>query len=114
MEEKNVDCYVVNTGDFMGTKVKPADTLGILETIVEGKAKFEKWGNFEDIEIMNDWEGKTADFTPDLGNAEYVAALKNAMQNRVDAVEGFATKKEGYDKLPDEALAAVKKLVDAL
>ena len=98
----------------MGTKVKPADTLGILETIVEGKAKFEKWGNFEDIEIMNDWEGKTADFTPDLGNAEYVAALKNAMQNRVDAVEGFATKKEGYDKLPDEALAAVKKLVDAL
>ena len=33
---------------------------------------------------------------------------------RVDAVEGFATKKEGYDKLPDEALAAVQKLVDAL
>ena len=27
---------------------------------------------------------------------------------------GFATKKEGYDKLPDEALAAVQKLVDAL
>ena len=47
-----------------------------------------------------------------LGNAEYVAALKNAMQNRVDAVEGFATKKEGYDKLPDEALAALKKLVE--
>ena len=37
VEEKNVDCYIVNTGDFMGTKVKPADTLGILETIVEGK-----------------------------------------------------------------------------
>ena len=30
----------------------------------------------------------------------------------VDAVEGFATKKEGYDKLPDEALAALKKLVE--
>ena len=38
-------------------------------------------------------------------------ALKSAMQNRVDAVEGFATKKEGYDKLPDEALEALKKLV---
>ena len=93
----------------MGKKVKPADTLGILETIVEGKANFTQWGPFEDIEIM-DWEG----FTPDLNDAEYKAALKSAMQNRVDAVEGFASKKEGYDKLPDEALAAVKKLVDAL
>ena len=113
VEEKDVACYIVNTGDFMGTKVKPADTLGILETIVEGKANFEKWGNFDDIEIMYDWSGKTSDaFKPDMNNAEYVAALKAAMQNRVDAVEGFATKKEGYDKLPDEALAALKKLVE--
>jgi phosphoenolpyruvate carboxykinase (ATP) len=114
IEEKNVDCYIVNTGDFMGTKCKPADTLGILETIVEGKAKFEQWGDFEDIEIMYDWSGKTADFKPDLSNAEYRAALKSAMQNRVDAVEGFNTKDGGYDALPDEALAAVKKLVDVL
>lgn len=109
VEEKNVDCYIINTGDFMGKKVKPADTLGILETIVEGKASFKQWGPFEDIEIM-DWEG----FVPDLNDADYKAQLKNAMQNRVSAVEGFATKKEGYDKLPEEALTAVKKLVDAL
>ena len=109
VEEKNVDCYIINTGDFMGKKVKPADTLGILETIVEGKASFEKWGPFDDIEIMN-WEG----FEPDLNDAEYKGQLKNAMQNRVDAVKGFAEKKEGYDKLPDEALEAVQKLVDAL
>ena len=93
----------------MGKKVQPKDTLGILEAIVEGKAEFKKWGNFDDVEIM-DWEG----FVPDLNDAEYKNALKNAMQNRVDAVEGFATKKDGYDKLPDEALAAIKKLVDAL
>ena len=109
VEEKDVDCYIVNTGDFMGKKVQPKDTLGILESIVEGKASFEKWGNFEDIEIMK-WEG----FEPDLNNAEYKAALKAAMQNRVDAVKGFNEKDGGYDKLPDEALAAVQKLVDAL
>ena len=109
VEEKNVDCYIVNTGDFMGKKVQPKDTLGILEAIVENKTDFKQWGPFADIEIM-DWEG----FVPDLNDAEYKAALKNAMQNRVDAVEGFATKKDGYDKLPDEALAAIKKLVDAL
>ncbi len=109
VEEKNVDCYIVNTGDFMGKKVQPKDTLGILESIVEGKAEFKQWGPFEDIEIM-DWEG----FTPDLNDAEYKAALKSAMQNRVNAVEKFATDKGGYDKLPDEALEAVKKLVAAL
>ena len=107
VEEKNVDCYIINTGDFMGKKVKPADTLGILETIVEGKASFAQWGPFSDIEIM-DWEG----FIPNLADADYVAALKNAMQNRVDAVEGFNTKKEGYDALPAEALDALKKIVD--
>ena len=114
IEEKDVDCYIVNTGDFMGTKCQPADTLGILEDIVEGKATFEKWGNFDDIEIMYDWSGKTADFRPNLDDPEYKAALKAAMQNRVDAVEGFSTAKNGYDKLPDEALKAVKRLVDAL
>lgn len=57
-----------------------------------------------------DWEG----FVPNLDDAEYKAALKNAMQNRLDAVEKFSTDKGGYDKLPDEALEAIKKLVDAL
>ncbi len=107
VEEKNVDCYIINTGDFMGKKVQPKDTLGILESIVEGKASFTQWGPFEDIEFM-DWEG----FTPDLSDKAYTTELKNAMQNRVAAVEGFATKKEGYDKLPDEALEALKKIVD--
>ena len=109
VEEKNVDCYIINTGDFMGKKVKPADTLGILETIVEGKAEFKPWGPFSDIEIM-DWEG----FEVNMDDPAYKSALKDAMQNRVDAVEGFATKKEGYDKLPDEALEAVKKVVAEL
>jgi len=109
VEEKNVDCYIINTGDFMGKKVKPADTLGILESIVEGKANFTQWGPFTDIEIM-DWEG----FTPDMKDADYLAQLKSAMQNRVDAVAKFATAKDGYDKLPDEALAALQKLVDEL
>ena len=117
VEEKNVACYIVNTGDFMGEKVKPADTLGILETIVEGKAQFTQWGPFEDIEIMNTWDGQTEgfkNFNADLGDADYKAQLKSAMETRVKAVEDFATKKEGYDKLPDEALAALKKLLDAL
>ncbi len=109
VEEKDVACYIVNTGDFMGKKVQKEDTLGVLEAIVEGRANFEKWGSFEDIEILK-WEG----FEPDMNDADYKAALKNAMINRVNAVQGFAEKKGGYDKLPDEALAALQKLVDEL
>ena len=109
VEEKNVDCYIINTGDFMGKKVQPKDTLGILEAIVERKAEFKKWGAFSDIEIM-DWEG----FTPDMSDASYVQELKARMQDRVNAVEKFATSKDGYDKLPDEALDALKKVVSEL
>ncbi len=109
VEEKDVACYIVNTGDFMGKKVQKEDTLGVLEAIVEGRAEFEKWGPFEDIEILH-WEG----FEPNLDDADYKAALKNAMINRVNAVKGFAEKKGGYDKLPDEALDALQKLVDEL
>ena len=109
VEEKNVDCYIINTGDFMGKKVQPKDTLGILETIVEKRAEFKQWGPLSDIEIM-EWE----DFNADLNDTDYKAALKAAMENRVVAIEGFATNKEGYDKLPDEALEAVKKVVDEL
>ncbi|MDY3920342.1 MAG: phosphoenolpyruvate carboxykinase (ATP) [Candidatus Limivivens sp.] len=109
VEEKNVDCYIVNTGDFMGKKVQPKDTLGILEAIVEKRAEFKQWGPFSDIEIM-DWEG----FVPDMNDPAYLAELKARMGDRVKAVEDFATKKDGYDKLPDDALAAIQKVVDEL
>ncbi|HEX3076306.1 MAG TPA: phosphoenolpyruvate carboxykinase (ATP) [Lachnospiraceae bacterium] len=107
--DKNVDCYIINTGDFMGKKVQPKDTLGILEAIVEGTASFKQWGPFEDIEIF-EWEG----FVPDMSDSSYVQQLKARMQDRVQFVESTATKKGGYDKLPDDALAALKKVVSEL
>ena len=93
----------------MGKKVQPKDTLGVLEAIVEKRADFHQWGPFEDIEIM-DWEG----FIPNLDDADYKAQLKARMQDRVNEVEAFATAKGGYDKLPDEAVNALKKLVAEL
>ena len=108
VEEKNVACYIVNTGDFMGKKVQKEDTLGLLESIVENRAEFKQWGPFEDIEIC-EWEG----FVPDLSDKSYIEALTNAMKSRVKAVEGFRDDNEGYDALPDEALEALNKDPDA-
>ena len=109
VEERNVDCYIINTGDFMGKKVKPSDTLGILEAIVEGKADFKQWGPFEDIEIF-EWEG----FDANLNDSEYKNAFKARMMDRVKFVESRKEFKDGYDKLPDDALEALNNVVSKL
>lgn len=107
--DRHVDCYIINTGDFMGKKVQPKDTLGVIEAIVEGKADFKQWGPFEDIEIF-EWEG----FVPNLDDPEYVAQLKARMLDRVKFVESRDTVKGGFDKLPKEALDALNKVVNEI
>lgn len=104
--EDGVDCYILNTGDFMGQKVQPKHTLGIIEAIVEGTAKFEKWENFSDIEIMN-IEGFDASFK----NAEYKDQFVKRMQDRINFVKSRETEKAGIDKLPSDALEALEKVV---
>ncbi len=107
--EKNVDCYIINTGDFMGKKVQPKDTLGVIEAVVEKRADFKQWGPFEDIEIF-EWEG----FVPDLNNAEYVQTLKARMMDRLNYVKNLETAEGGFNQLPADALAAIQKVVDEL
>jgi phosphoenolpyruvate carboxykinase (ATP) len=109
VSERNVDCYVINTGDFMGKKVKPSDTLGIIEAIVDGKAVFKQWGPFEDIDIF-EWEG----FVPDLNDPEYKTQLTARMSDRVKFVESRNEFKGGYDKLPSDALEALNKVIKKL
>lgn len=102
-----VDCYILNTGDFMGTKVQPKHTLGIIEAIVEGTAKFEKWENFSDIEIMH-IDGFDASFS----NKEYAEQFVARMKDRVNFIESRETEKAGLDKLPSDALEALEKVVE--
>lgn len=105
--QRNVECYILNTGDFMGKKVTPAHTLGALEAIVEGKAAFKPWGPFSDIQIM-EVEG----FIPNLQDASYVEQLQKRMQDRVDFIQSRETEKGGFDKLPADALEALQKVVN--
>jgi len=105
--ETGVDCYILNTGEFMGTKVKPAHTLGIIEAIVSKTAKFHKWEGFQDIEIM-DIEGFDASFK----NAEYKEQFIKRMQDRIDFVKSRETEKAGIDRLPADALEALQNVVE--
>jgi phosphoenolpyruvate carboxykinase (ATP) len=108
-EDNNVDCYILNTGFFMGKKVTPAVTLGSLESIIEETATFKQWGSFSDIEIM-EIEG----YVPDMNDSEYVSQLKARMNDRVEYVKSRDTEKGGFDKLPAEALEALQKVVKEL
>ena len=107
VETKNVDCYIINTGEFMGKKVQPKDTLGVLEAIVEKKADFKPWGPFSDIEIF-EWEG----FVPNLDDKDYIDQLKARMQDRLNYVTNLDEAEGGFNKLPEDAAAAIKKVVD--
>ena len=48
-----------------------------------------------------------------MNDADYVDQLK-ARMNRVNEIKAFETKKDGYDKLPADALEAIQKVVDEL
>ncbi len=104
-----VACYVLNTGSFMGKKVQPADTLGILEAIVEGKAEFKAWQPFEDLKIL-DWPG----FPADLANPTYRTEFKKRITDRLAFVLTRETEMGGADKLPADAHQALEDVLAKL
>ena len=104
-----VDCYILNTGDYMGTKVKKETTLAIIEAIVEGNAMFHKWENFSDIQIM-DIEG----FDTSFSNADYAKQFKARMNDRIEFVKSRETEKAGRDKLPADALEALNSVISEI
>ena len=106
-EEREVDCYILNTGFLMDKKIPKEVTLGCVEAVVEGKAKFKQWGNFENIDIY-----EVDGFVPDLNDNVYKDTLKARLKDRYTFIESRNDFKGGYDKLPKEALEAIKHLVD--
>jgi len=108
-EIRSLDCYILNTGKFMGKKVTPEVTLGILEKIVDRAADFKPWHNFTDIEIM-----PVEGFEADLSDEKYKLLFKNNMLNRVNFIKSRETAKDGYDRLPAEAAAAIEKVISEI
>jgi len=104
-DKRNVDCYIFNTGHFLNKKVTKNVTLSILESIVTKTAKFKKWGDFEEIEIM-EIEG----FVPDFNDANYIELLKSQLHSRLDYIRSLEKEKDGYNKLPQEAYDSIQHL----
>ena len=105
-EERNVECYILNTGFLMDKKIPKEVTLKCLESVIEGTGEFKQWADFSDVEIM-EIEG----FIPDIKEKEYKVQLLARMNDRLEFLKSRENVKGGFDKLPKEAIDVFKKVL---
>ena len=105
--ENGVDCYVINTGYFVGKKVPKELTLSIVESIVEKKAEFHHF--FGPVYVM-DLPG----FIADIENEDYRKVLINSFKMRLEFVQGRENERGGVEKLPSEAKEILKEMFSLL
>ncbi len=105
-EERGVSNYIINTGHFMEKKIPKEVTIGIIEQIVDGTAKFKDFGVLSEIKTM-DIEG----FIPDFSDQKYVDALRGGMMGRVNYLNSLKEFKGGRDNLPEEARGAIEAII---
>ena len=80
-------------------------TLGLIEDIVNDKAKFVPFGPFSDLEYMP-IEG----FVPDFDDPEYLQSVKARMNDRLE----YISKLDEFNQIPGEGLAAIRKVVEEI
>lgn len=101
-DEKDIDCYILNTGSYMDKKIPKEVTLDILEKIVEEKLEFRDLCCFEEI-AYSPIEG----FEVDCENRIFDKMWKNALAYRIEYVKSL----EGTpDELPAEVIGELDSL----
>lgn len=103
--EKGVECYIINTGEFLGKKVTPRDTLGVIEGNVNHSAVFKPFGPLEHFEFV-EIDGFDVPFDDDV----YLDYLKGRMQGRLDFIANFNAQ-HTQNLLPNEIIEAFQKIV---
>lgn len=104
--EAGVACYILNTSDFMGAKVKPAHTLSILGAVVEDRADWGSFGGFTGMKTL-----ALPDFTIDPQDKAYRSQLRARFQNRLNFIVSRGTERGGMDRLSDDAREALERAV---
>jgi phosphoenolpyruvate carboxykinase (ATP) len=103
-EDRDVDCYIFNTGHFLDKKIPKEVTLNLLEGIATGTIEFKQLGSFEDLQTL-DVEG----FIPEFDES-YISMWQNSIAYRKEFIKHMTNFKSGRDRLPDEALLELEKL----
>jgi len=107
--DSGVACYALNTGEFMGKKVKKEHTLSIIGSIVEDTAVFRQWGNFSSLETI-----ELDDFPINMNDKAYTDHLKARFQDRLDFILTRESQRGGIDRLPSDAAECLKKVLNEI
>ncbi|VTS44365.1 ATP-dependent phosphoenolpyruvate carboxykinase [Streptococcus porcinus] len=74
-----VDCYIINTGDFLNQNIDKQTTLSCIEAIVNQTASFKNFEKVPDFSYL-----QLDKFTIDENNADYRALLRERMAFRLN------------------------------
>lgn len=103
--DMGVDCYIINTGFFLDKKVTPQVTLGLIEDIVLERAQFVAFGPFSDLQYL-----PIAGFEPDFKDQAYLQNVKARLLDRL----AYVSELDDFNRLPEEALQAIKKVTEEI
>lgn len=107
-EEKEIDCYILNTGFFLDKKIPKEVTIESIEKIVDGRAEFVSFGTDTAMSYM-----KVEGFEPDFNDTSYTSLLVERFNLRAEYIRE-QNEKNALNQLPDEALEAINKLVQQI
>ncbi|MBF6626441.1 phosphoenolpyruvate carboxykinase (ATP) [Aerococcaceae bacterium zg-BR9] len=105
--DKGVDCYIINTGEYLGKKVTPAVSLGAIESVVDGTAKFTSFGDIDGFEylVVDGHE------VPEL-SGDYAKLIKERMAFRLNYLKEFNAS-HPEETIPETALEELEKVIAA-
>ena len=106
--ESGVDCYIINTGFYMGKGISKEVSLSIIEKIVDEEANFKPFGSLEGFEYM-ECEG----YPVPSFDSRYKQLIRERMQVRLNFLLAFNQK---YPKtaLPIDAISRLETVLQNL
>lgn len=108
LSKEGMECYIINTGAFLDKKVTKEVTLGSIEEIVEGNARFLPFGEVEGLSYMD-----VPGFNPDFSDRSYLKLVKERMKMRLEYLETF-NKEHPEHPLPETSIEMVKNVMKSL
>lgn len=104
-DNQQVDCYVLNTGNFLNMDIKPKITLGLIEQIVSNTLQFHKFKELDEIEYP-----MVKGYNPNFDDQKYINLFKDRLTSRVEFIDSLFSQ----DILPSEAKQSIQDIIDKL
>jgi phosphoenolpyruvate carboxykinase (ATP) len=104
-ENRQVDCYVLNTGAFLNKNITKEITLGIIDQIVNDQITFKPFNGLSEIAYA-----PIENYLPELNDPTYIELVKERLQSRIDFIEHLYNQ----DILPPEAKESIQNIIDQL